>query len=450
MVDIALRRKDGFECYSVGALRFTSGGSVDLDIRENRIDQHSEWQGPPLPNYTDEQLDDIKNKKTGAVYSLTLYLTGGHSGGGDLMQFTIPVKYRPKKALIDSINSQNAAAQGEQTIEKNQAAREAYITAARDRIKVASNIQPRPYNELREEERIVVYRKLLADLMDVGVTLNFSVLHKFSELLNAMFNIDEMLYFVAPEWWRPRHRYGQSLAPELNPGSPVSPDATFDVSNLSFKIRRRPEGLDDHVVGWGGADDSNRDNYYITEDSAPARLGSSLGWLLQLDGDNLRNAFLNAPWVKAVMPIRPGRELDALNWLTRTEIEVPWNPDDTDDICSEKQLLIDRYRRILPTDLTVLDALRYVAAKIKEKQVQGQEKITEVLDSGVTLNYLPPDRVYEYGFDPLADGFTAESIDPNTGKLKPYTVFDQWIEVLPTDQVVAVQVEYDPKTGQMK
>src|SRR5215213_11096869 len=61
------------------------------------------------------------------------------------------------------------------------------------------------------------------------------------------------------------------------------------------------------------------DNYKITEDSAPAKLGSSLGWLLQLDGDNLRNAFLNAPWVKAVIPIRPGREKAALNWLRAIE-----------------------------------------------------------------------------------------------------------------------------------
>ena len=47
-------------------------------------------------------------------------------------------------------------------------------------------------------------------------------------------------------------------------------------------------------MGWGGVDDAERDNYYITEDSEPAKLGSSLGWLLQLDGDNMRNAFLNA------------------------------------------------------------------------------------------------------------------------------------------------------------
>src|SRR5581483_10540979 len=52
-----------------------------------------------------------------------------------------------------------------------------------------------------------------------------------------------------------------------------------------------------------------------------AKLGSSLGWLLQLDGDNLRNAFLNAPWVKAVIPIRPGKELAALNWLMHAHVE---------------------------------------------------------------------------------------------------------------------------------
>ena len=55
------------------------------------------------------------------------------------------------------------------------------------------------------------------------------------------------------------------------------------------------------------------------QESEPARLGCSLGWLLQLDGDNMRNAFLNAPWVKAVIPIRPGKEEAAINWLKGVE-----------------------------------------------------------------------------------------------------------------------------------
>jgi len=30
---------------------------------------------------------------------------------------------------------------------------------------------------------------------------------------------------------------------------------------------------------------------------------------------------------------------------------------------------------------------------------------------------------------------------------EPFAVFAQWVEILPTDQVVAVEVAYDPKTG---
>jgi len=30
---------------------------------------------------------------------------------------------------------------------------------------------------------------------------------------------------------------------------------------------------------------------------------------------------------------------------------------------------------------------------------------------------------------------------------RPFEVFDQWVEVVPTDQIVPVAVDYDPKTG---
>jgi hypothetical protein len=49
-------------------------------------------------------------------------------------------------------------------------------------------------------------------------------------------------------------------------------------------------------------------------------------------------------------------------------------------------------------------------------------------------NVLATETVYETGFDPLPGGFNA------TGEaFKPFT---QWIEVLPTEQVVAL--EYTP------
>jgi hypothetical protein len=51
--------------------------------------------------------------------------------------------------------------------------------------------------------------------------------------------------------------------------------------------------------------------------------------------------------------------------------------------------------------------------------------------------------VYEHGFFPLEESFRA-----NIGQ--NYEIFDQWIEVLPTDQIVPVKIEYDSKTGRQK
>jgi len=59
-----------------------------------------------------------------------------------------------------------------------------------------------------------------------------------------------------------------------------------------------------------------------------------------------------------------------------------------------------------------------------------------------SISYLPQDEVFEKGFDPLKGGFRAED-------KQPFKVFDQWVEILPTDQIVAVEVAYDPKTGAM-
>ena len=51
--------------------------------------------------------------------------------------------------------------------------------------------------------------------------------------------------------------------------------------------------------------------------------------------------------------------------------------------------------------------------------------------------------MYEKGFSPLAGGFRANFPEP-------FEIYDQWIEVVPTDQIVPVSVEYDPKTGMQK
>ena len=75
---------------------------------------------------------------------------------------------------------------------------------------------------------------------------------------------------------------------------------------------------------------------------------------------------------------------------------------------------------------------------------QAAEATTVVDPDDSTLVYLPGDRVVERGFVPLEGGFRS---DPGDAVKNAFEIFDQWIEVLPTDQIVPVEVVYDPKTG---
>ena len=57
---------------------------------------------------------------------------------------------------------------------------------------------------------------------------------------------------------------------------------------------------------------------------------------------------------------------------------------------------------------------------------------------------MAPEAVFEHGFYPLKGGvrFDQEATEQ--------AIFSQWMEILPTDQTVALEVEYDPKTLQIK
>lgn len=203
-------------------------------------------------------------------------------------------------------------------------------------------------------------------------------------------------------------------------------------------------------------------DYFITEDSEPAALGSSLGWLLQLDGDDLRNAFLNAPWVKAVIPIRPGKEKAAIAWLQNVGVE---GSDGLDAIYSAPEDELKRINVYLDTgkvpkqfsdaewavtvaataanSVTIKQALEFLCAEVAYKEEVSKEVSKypkeEVNDDNKVLA-TPIEKVYEHGFYPLKGGFKAKVEDY-------FEIISQWIEVLPTDQIVPVAVKYDPKTG---
>lgn len=414
-------------------------------------------QNPPLNAAPDSDFIKTIGKAADgtAENSVVQVLVGVGTGPGGLRDDTkydiaiqVTPVFKPSLALLKSTNDTYIANVNKYNEQTKQAYQQVLFQSIRERVKLASNIQPRDFSEMREEERVVVYRALVAQLLNVAGVTNADphVRHVFSEVVESMFDMENMLYFVAPDWWMPR--------PQVNSGNALSGLGVVDQQNQGAFTPGTDAGAS-NVVGWGGPRASRPDDYYITEDSTPAKLGSSLGWLLQLDGDNFRNAFLNAPWVKAVIPIQEGHEWKALAWLSNQTVE---GSDGLNDLYQESipgeiagmlavmrkyttwpdASLAGRYNTLDPTQFTILDAIRYLIVAIQAKQAAAQTKMKDPTDA--TLSYLPTDKVYEHGFDPLQGGFVAQAKEP-------FEVFDQWIEVLPTDQVVPVEVTYDPKTG---
>jgi len=360
--------------------------------------------------------------------------------------------------------------------ENQRRTQEAFIQAAKDRIKLASNIKQRNFEDLREEERTIVYRKLIAALMtesnyNMPDTIeNYEPRHVFSELINAVFDIDKMLYFVAPEWWKPRKHYSQAILPKKSSGIQKGPFTPINASlNNSFKTALAmpfkkdfsvPRELRMSVTNWSEGE-NREDNYFITEDSEPAKLGSSLGWLLQLDGDKHRNAFLNAPWVKAIIPIRPGKEEAALNWLQNAGIEGVDGLNAKYSQENEYPFIIQKLNDnglAANNPPTIGDAIKALCLEVKEKNKASMKVDTFPKDPDIhddqKVSATPIEKVFEHGFYPLQGGFRAnpnpdDNEDPNN-KDKYFNIFTQWLEILPTDQIVPVPVEYDPKTGMMK
>jgi len=411
-------------------------------------------QGKPV---SVSRSSDIVNAPPKA--SFTLNLDSADFQGQNSIQVKFVLHWSPSAAANQEIDAKNKALQAEFNAAERAAFEKAAIETLQERVDEISKLKTRDSDDLREEERIVIYRKLIQEMLQNRIALpDDRTRHVVAELINSIFDVDKMLYFVSPEWWRPRlHRSSQQLKvtpqPIVDPvltstsGFPVAVNRGVFAAASHAALNWPPPFGQSSTVGWGGIDDATRDNYYITSESEPARMGSSLGWLLQLDGDSMRNAFLNAPWVKAVIPIRPGKEKAAINWLKGVEgmngitddvIYHASNPNeaDVDGNPLEGQKLID--------------VLFDLAEKIKRKHEEGIEtgqfpKADEVTDPaladpGNTVTATPIDRVYEHGFFPLQGSFRA-----NVGK--NYEIFDQWIEILPTDQIVPVEVAYDPKTG---
>ncbi len=370
---------------------------------------------PPASNYTlaAVTLQGVHGQGSSAAAHVTfqpnvpvqngfhLQLPYVNFGDGSSIHITAGAHWNPPD--MTAANTQYQAKYAQYTEQIRQDTQTAYVALVRDRIEKAGSVKPRSSDDLREEERDVVYRRLLTQL-EGGVASD--EMHVNAELVRAMFDADAMLYFVAEDWWRPRLWFSQQ---GVDQSYTASLPASSGPQSSTYSLGPADQ------VGWGGLSDACRPNYEITENSAPAPFGASLGWLLQLDGDPLRNAFLNAPWVKAIVPIRAGREADALAWLEHAAVEGADGLDDPYVSAAGD-----------PPELQNVTVRQALAVLAQQVTAQGSDP----------AQFLHTETVYENGFDPLAGGFRAPTA--------PFQVFDQWIEVLPTDQVVAIDY---PVTG---
>jgi hypothetical protein len=344
--------------------------------------------------------------------SFVVHLTHANFGGKPAIPFDANLVYAPTpetKSAIDRANNDLKTAYDDEVALKKE---QLFYDTLRARLKLVGQVKPRPQEDLRAEERSIVYRALIKRLYGNENGWTNEDYHVASELIRYLFDVDSMLYFVAPDWWRPRD---QRLATMDDQGE-LQPTIIAEPA-LSDRVQLIGKGRPIIVPG-------HRPYYLITEETTPAPQGASLGWLIQLDGDVHRNAFLNSPWVKAVLPMRPGREREAMAWLRRPEVagsdglDEPYPYDATQDPPEYK-------------GQTIGQVLLLIADRIR---AEHDASLTPVpIDPGQVNSdlTLPTETVFSKGFDPLEGGikFGAE----------PFAVFSQWIEILPTDQVVATE-----------
>ena len=340
---------------------------------------------------TDADLQPNPDKATNKFH---IRLTKANFGGKKAMPFDATMLYTPTKKVKDDIDAKNATAMTDYNDLAAAERERLFYETLRKRIKLSSKVTSRREEDLREEERNIIYRSIISRLYGKTAGWENDDYHVASELIRYFFDVDAMLYFVAPDWWRPR-------AMEL-----VSMNSAGELQSTTLA-----------TSGRGG-------EYLFTDESDPAPLGASLGWFLQLDADANRNAFLNSPWVKAVLPMRPGRERDAMTFLGRPEVA---GVDGLDEPYPFDAALD-------PADYqgkSLREVLLLIAAQIAAEQ---EESLTPVPvhpgDPNSDLA-LPTETVFAHGFDPLAGGISF-------GK-EPFKVFSQWTEILPTEQVVATE-----------
>ena len=215
-------------------------------------------------------------------------------GDSSSIQVSYSYTWKPSESVMATWQAQRDAAAAtlqEEALTKQFEQNKALITEK-------SKIKSRPANDLRQEERYEVMNRMVSYLFGRGDDISDPTPLEI-EYFHRYFDIDAIFTYTHPSWWKPR-------------------------------FASKTVGLE-------------REAYEITAESEPAPLGSSLGWLIQLDGDRRRNEFLNSPWARICIPMRSGREREAIEWLARhMEGEVGY--DLSTGLLADLLTAIEKYR----------------------------------------------------------------------------------------------------------
>jgi hypothetical protein len=242
---------------------------ADREVKAVSIDSITDLEGggkdDPAPSPRNDVQWDSKWDPNTHTFTTNIALTIG-----DALSVSVNYTYTwdPAGAVLAEWDGQRQAEVQKLTAEAMNAQFERDKTLITER----SKIRTRPPADLRREERYEIMNRMVSHLFARGADrsdpspLEIEYFHRYMDI-NGMF------VYTHPSWWKPRY-------------APVATSL------------RRP-------------------SYQITAQSEPGRMGSSLGWMIQLDGDTRRNEFLNSPWVRVCMPIREGREREAVQWLAR-------------------------------------------------------------------------------------------------------------------------------------
>jgi hypothetical protein len=268
---------------------------------------------------------------------------------GDSSSVSVSYTYAwdPSGDVLDEWEAQRQRRVGE----LEEAAYAARFEREKTLITEKSKIRKRPSNDLRREERYEVMNRMVAHLFLRGddpsgpTALEIEFFHRY-------FEIDSMFLYTHPSWWKPRY-------------TPVS---------TGFE----------------------RPAYEITDESEPAPLGASLGWMIQLDGDARRNEFLNSPWLRVCIPFRPRREREGIEWLAK-HIEGDYGYEPTVDPLK-----------------SLLDDLEAINQNQDNLGTDGPDWVTVDSTVGAPADPLSPEGVYpvvdDFEVTVPTDGFVYDSI----------------------------------------